>query len=225
MIMRLAITLGLALLAGRAFAAEADLYCQTGTSPSGAPIWKPASAANPCNVTGGGGGGGGTVTQGPRNTVDLTTAWYFQQVVNGAVVATANPEPIVITGTLPGFASAPAVTISGSLPSFGSTQTVNVTASTMSYATSGTASVGTSSGTLVTSGTYSTNLLICTLPGSTTHVWLNLTGGTAVVNSGAEVPENGGCFPFTTGGMHIPSSNITAITDSGSAQTVTVNGG
>lgn len=50
------------LWSGETWAIEADLYCQTGTSSTGFPIFQPASAANPCPVTGGGGGGGGAVT-------------------------------------------------------------------------------------------------------------------------------------------------------------------
>lgn len=41
---------------------EADLYCANGTTSTGAIIWAPASAANPCSVSSGGGGGGGAAT-------------------------------------------------------------------------------------------------------------------------------------------------------------------
>lgn len=88
-----------------------------------------------------------------------------------------------------------------------------------------TASVGTASGSLVAAGVYSYKLQICTLNGSSSNVWLNVHGGTAVVQTGVPVWAGGGCTNFGTDALPMPQSAINAITDSGSAQTVTLAGG
>jgi len=96
----------------------------------------------------------------------------------------------------------------------------------LGYATPDNASVGTTSGILITAGTYTRSLTICTLPTSTTNVWLNPRGATAIVSTGFPVFAGGGCVNFSSaGGAPIPSANITAITDAGTAQTVTLAGG
>jgi hypothetical protein len=102
-----------------------------------------------------------------------------------------------------------------------------ITASTppLSYSTSGALSVGTTSGVLITGGTYTKSLLICALQNSTANVWLNVVGGTAVAAQGIELGAGGGCALFGSTALPVPTANITAITDGGSAQTVTVSGG
>jgi len=95
----------------------------------------------------------------------------------------------------------------------------------LAYGGSTSASVATTSGTLVSAGAYKRALQVCTLPTSTTNVWLNSAGAAAVVNTGIPVAAGGGCANFGNIGFPIPSAAITAITDSGSAQTVTLAGG
>lgn len=52
--MRFLAVLAILLLPGLAHAAEADVYCQTGTSATGVPTFAPASASQPCPITVGG---------------------------------------------------------------------------------------------------------------------------------------------------------------------------
>jgi hypothetical protein len=66
---------GLVGLAGAARAAESDVYCQTGTSSTGSPIFQPASQTNPCPVTSSGSGGGSvTYAAPPSASVGTTSA-------------------------------------------------------------------------------------------------------------------------------------------------------
>lgn len=95
----------------------------------------------------------------------------------------------------------------------------------LAYSTTLTKSVATTSGTLISAGTYTRALQICTLPTSTTNIWLNASGGTAVVNEGIPVWAGGGCTNFGTVDLPMPTAAITAITDSGSSQSVTIGGG
>jgi hypothetical protein len=94
------------------------------------------------------------------------------------------------------------------------------------YAASSAATVNTTSGLLFSAGAFQRFLQICTLPGSTGNVWLNLAGGTAVVSQGTIVYANGGCTTFSGGGpLPVPKSQVNAITDGGSAQSVAYAGG
>lgn len=95
----------------------------------------------------------------------------------------------------------------------------------LAYTASTSGSVATTSGTLVAAGTYTKVLQICTLPTSTTNVWLNVTGGSAVVSTGVPVYAGGGCANFGSAALPVPTAAITAITDSGGSQTVTLAGG
>jgi hypothetical protein len=93
----------------------------------------------------------------------------------------------------------------------------------LSYTTTTTATVATASGTLATVGQYKF-LNLCTLPTSTANVWLN-PNGAAVANTGIPIFAGGGCTSFGTQGLPMPTTAITAITDGGSAQTITLAGG
>lgn len=95
----------------------------------------------------------------------------------------------------------------------------------LAYGGSASASVATSSGTLVTAGAYKVALQICTLPTSTSNVWLRPDGGTAAANTGVPVYAGGGCTTFGTMAQPMPTAAITAITDGSAAQTVTLSGG
>ena len=102
---------------------------------------------------------------------------------------------------------------------------IPVVAAPLTYTASTSASVATASGTLVTAGLYTRALQICTLPTSTTNVWLNVTGGAAAVSTGVLVYGGGGCVSFGGIAFPVPTAAITAITDSGSTQTVILAGG
>jgi N-acetyl-gamma-glutamylphosphate reductase len=96
------------------------------------------------------------------------------------------------------------------------------------YAPATSVSAGTASTLLIAApGTYPTRLIICTLPASTTAVWLDASPtGVAVVGSGALVPSGGGCFVFSnTGQFPVPRNAIYGITAGGSAQPLSVFGG
>jgi len=98
-----------------------------------------------------------------------------------------------------------------------------VTAGTYTASTS--ASVATTSGTLFAAGAYTRSLTLCTLPSSTTNVWLNPTGAAAVASAGVPIWAGGGCTTFGTTALPMPTSAVTAITDGATAQTLTVAGG
>lgn len=110
-------------------------------------------------------------------------------------------------------------------PRLGAAQQITGRAPPLSYLTSTSVSVATTSTLLVPAAAYSSSLQVCTLPGSTTNVWLNASGGAATVDSGIPVFAGGGCTTFGTGALPIPTGPIYAITDGGSAQTVVLSGG
>ena len=96
----------------------------------------------------------------------------------------------------------------------------------LAYIAPVTASVATSSGILFAAGTYLTAVLVCTLPSSTSNVWINPAGGTATASLGVRVPSAGGCATFGgSSSLPLPTVAPTAITDGASAQTVTLTGG
>ena len=95
----------------------------------------------------------------------------------------------------------------------------------IAYSASTSISVATTSGAFVAAGAYVHMLQVCTLPASTSNVWLNPTGGTAVVGSGVLVASAGKCVNFGTTGLPMPIGAVTAITDNASAQSVAVTGG
>jgi len=95
----------------------------------------------------------------------------------------------------------------------------------LTYLPSTSISVGTTSGQFLASGVYTRVLEICTLPSSTSNVWIDPSGGTAAVGSGLLVAAGGGCLNFGGVVLPIPTAAITAITDGSSAQSVSVGGG
>jgi hypothetical protein len=102
---------------------------------------------------------------------------------------------------------------------------IPVVTAPLTYTASTSASVGTTSGTLFAAGAYTRVVNVCTLPTSTTNVWLNPLGTAATANSGLLVFAGGGCVPFGTPGVPMPTAAVTAITDGGVAQTVVLAGG
>ena len=102
---------------------------------------------------------------------------------------------------------------------------VSISPQPLSYGGAVSGTVGTSSGQLVASGVYTRALLIQTAPGSVGNVWLNVTGGPAVVSGGVCVFGGGGQVSFGGLGMPVPTAAINAITDAGTPQTVMLTGG
>lgn len=113
------------------------------------------------------------------------------------------------------------VVVSGS----GSGGSVLSSVAPLTYVTPDSLSVGTTSTAMATAGKYTTSLQVCTLPASTTNVWLNVRGAAAVVGAGVPVFSGGGCANFGTQALPVPTAAINAITDNASAQTVTMAGG
>lgn len=101
---------------------------------------------------------------------------------------------------------------------------VTIAPPTLTYAAPDTASIGTTSTALATAAQYKT-LQICTLPASTTNVWLNLRGAAAVASAGVPVLAAGNCTNLGTQALPMPTTAINAITDGVTAQTVTLAGG
>lgn len=97
--------------------------------------------------------------------------------------------------------------------------------SSLAYTLSSSGTVGVGSGTLLAAGAVVQSLVVQTLIGSTSNVFLNPTGGAATVNSGIQVYGGGGSVVFGPGGYPVPTGAITAITDGTGSQVVTLVGG
>lgn len=96
---------------------------------------------------------------------------------------------------------------------------------TLTYTLNSTVSVGTGSGVLAAAGLVDSFLSITTAPASAANIWLNPSGGAAVVGAGIPVFGGGGSVTFGRGGQYpLPAGNLTAISDSGSVS-VALSGG
>jgi hypothetical protein len=93
------------------------------------------------------------------------------------------------------------------------------------YPQSTTIAVGTSSGLLFQPQSASRIIQICTQATSTADVWLNPTGGAAVVGSGVPVWAGGGCTNFGTVALPMPNAQTAITAISVSAQSVSLVGG
>ena len=83
-------------------------------------------------------------------------------------------------------------------------------AQSTNYLVNDTVAVGTSSGAVFTQS-YARGVTVLQLCATTaSDVWLNLSGGTAVVGSGVPIWA-GSCTFFSPAGMPVPNSAITAI--------------
>lgn len=111
----------------------------------------------------------------------------------------------------------PPVSASNPLP-------VSDDAPALAYATPLAVAVGLASGPLVAAGAYKKILTIATLPASTNNVWLHPDGSASAVGTGICVKQGGGSVTFGTEVSPMPTGIITAITDAGAPQTVTING-
>lgn len=140
------------------------------------------------------------------NTTGLATA-SGQTTGNGSAATTATN-----TGTIAGAVSGGKMQIQATVP-------------TLAYSAPTTGTAGTSSGTLIAAGAFTRILTIATLPASTTNVWLNPAGGASVVGQGHLVGAGGGSWTYGTAASPMPTTLITAITDGGGGQTVTITGG
>jgi hypothetical protein len=111
------------------------------------------------------------------------------------------------------------------MPPFMSTPPFIGIISSLNYQNTEPVTVGTSSAVLVAAGQFRRSLVVQTLPGSTTNVWLNPSGAPAVVGSGCLVSAGGGSFTFGSIEVPMPAGEITAITDGETAQGVALAGG
>lgn len=95
----------------------------------------------------------------------------------------------------------------------------------LAYTLNSAATVSASSGVLVATGAVHTFLSITTLTSGTADVWLNPSGGAAVVGSGVPVFAGGGNVTFGKGGQYpLPTGNLTAISSSGSVSVALAGG-
>lgn len=98
----------------------------------------------------------------------------------------------------------------------GACVTTTPAATTPTISTS--AVVGTTSAQLFAVAAITSSATVCTLPNSIANVWLNITGGAAVVGAGLPVFANGGCSPVSS------KLQVNAVSDNGQT-TVTLAGG
>jgi hypothetical protein len=204
---------------GTTFPIKNGTYIAAITGSSTAALTVYTGTGSPTIVLGAGGGGGGPATV--ADGADVTQGAKADTAYAGSGAATVVAilkglynllaQPLAVTGTF-WQATQP---VSG---------TVTTSVAPLTYATPDTLSVGTTSTALATAAQYKT-LQICTLPASTTNVWLNLRGAAAVASAGVPVFAGGGCTNLGTQALPMPTAAINAITDSVSAQTVTLAGG
>jgi len=110
------------------------------------------------------------------------------------------------------------VTVTGG--SGGGGTAVTTTQAPITYATPGsTVAVATSSTAVISAGTYTKFFTVCTEQADVGNVWLNVSGGAAVVNTGIYVPAAGGCVSIPP-----PTAAVTGISDSGTSH-LTIQGG
>ena len=100
-------------ISGAARAAEADLYCQTGTSSTGFPIFQPASATNPCPVTSAGGGGGAATI---ANGADVTEGAIADAAAASGGTGTVSAKLRQVTALLQSILTGPLPVSNASLP-------------------------------------------------------------------------------------------------------------
>jgi hypothetical protein len=101
----------------------------------------------------------------------------------------------------------------------------SLTAASLAYTTSSSGIAGVASGPLIAAGQFNRTVTMTTLPASVTNVWLNPTGGPAVIGTGHCVFAGGGSFTYGTLQYPMPTAAISAITDGGAAQSVAIAGG
>lgn len=129
------------------FAAEADLYCQTGTSSTGAPLFQAVSSTNPCPVV-------ASVTVTPSGTTVVTgTVAVSGTVPVSGTIGVSGTVPVSGTVTTSGSSTVSGtVAVSGTVPvsgTIGVSGTVPVSG-TVTSTPSGTTTVA---GTVAVSGT------------------------------------------------------------------------
>ena len=141
-----------------------------------------------------------------------------------AVTQTVPPNPASNVAGVPGGAAPSAST--AAIVTYARPDSVQPTGGgTLAYSSATSASVATTSGQLFAAAAYKRIVQICTLPNSTSNVWLNLAGGAAAVNAGTPVYAGGGCTTIGTSSLPMPTAAVNAINDGGSSQTVTITGG
>jgi hypothetical protein len=142
---------------------------------------------------------------------------------SAAVAPGATPSAGSVTAFTNGSGLAALVTPSVGLP-------VTTAPSTLTYQSTPNASVGTTSAalsinSLAFNSTNFKTMQLCTSLTSTANVYVNPTGGTAVVGQNIYIASAGGCANFGTAALPMPTASATAITDGSSAQTLLASGG
>jgi hypothetical protein len=96
-------------------------------------------------------------------------------------------------------------------------------ASTLAYTVSESVTVTATSGIAVPAGTCTTTLTLQNTD-SVHNIWINPTGGAAVVGAGCLISAGGGSYTFGGIANPVPTSNITAISDGGSPNLAVMGG-
>jgi len=132
--------------------------------------------------------------------------------------ATGTPEDTSYSGTGAGTIVSLLKSVIGLLNSKLATK-----ATPLTYTISESIAVGTTSTQIVAAG-FITESLILSLPsGGTANIYLNVTGGPAVIGTGIPIWAGEGEFVFG-GAIAIPTAAISAISDSGSVQLMIAGG-
>jgi len=178
---------------------------------------------------------GATVTNPTSATTDGLYTIAAGQAVELAVTTAGTGSALVSYALSAAAPAGAAASISGSVTSnqgnAGSSAWLTTPApSTLTYQSTPNANVGTTSATLTinsldfNSANFKT-MQLCTALTSTSNVYINPTGGTAVVGQNIYVASGGGCANFGTAALPMPTASATAITDSSSAQALLASGG
>lgn len=138
--------------------------------------------------------------------VQINTGGYgCPQVVPIAAINNGNTS--WTWGSTPFINGAP---VSASNPLF-----FQASAAAVAYTATSSASVTTASTPLLAAGSFTQAFQLQTQPGQTGNVYLNISGGAAVVGQGIVIPAGGGSQNFGPGNLPIPTGAIAAISDSG----------
>ena len=148
----------------------------------------------------------------------MRSLWLAVFLLFAPIVAHAQSTPSPVSTWCASSAAGPWAPCSsaGGTPSSPSV----TTQAPITYAAPGTTvAVSTASTSVISAGVYTKFFTVCTEQADVGNVWLNVSGGAAVVNSGIYVPAAGGCVSIPP-----PTAAVTGISDSGTSH-LTIQGG
>ena len=169
------------------------------------------STANPLPVL--------DINSGTISANGVTTNALLGSIVAGGVKLAAGAAAIgtvAVSGTVPvSLTALPALAA-------GANKIGNAGVAPLTYTLNGAGTVTTSSAVLLAAAAAGTSVTLQN--NGAVDVWLNPTGGAAVVGLGAKIFANGGSYTYGTTGNPLPTGAITAIVAAGSAS-VSISGG